>query len=211
MIASPVSTSDPEVSTAVPPPPSDVDQRVILHGVSFREYCDLRERFDSPGVRMTYFEGALEIMSPSRKHEDIKTRIARLLEVFALERNIPLYGYGSTTFKDEPNERGLEPDECYGVRRDMGDAPDLAIEVVVTHGGIGKREIYRTLGVRELWTWRSGAIAVHVLAGDAYEARERSEVLPEVDLEALARFAAEPDQHAAVMGYRDLLRGAAAL
>ena len=54
-------------------------------------------------------------------------------------------------------QRGVEPDECYV----FGDAPDperpdLAIEVVWTRGGIDKREIYRALGVRELWFWRRG-------------------------------------------------------
>ena len=59
---------------------------------------------------MTYLEGSLEIMSPSRRHEVEKKQIARLLELFCLERDIPLYGYGSTTFRKEEHERGLEPD-----------------------------------------------------------------------------------------------------
>jgi hypothetical protein len=46
----------------------DEEQRV-LEGVSWATYVMLRDSVDSPGVRMTYFEGALEIMSPSRAHE----------------------------------------------------------------------------------------------------------------------------------------------
>ena len=90
----------------------------------------LRDLLDGPGVRMTYLRGALELMSPSRLHEDVKTRLARLLELWALERDVPLYGYGSTTFRVEPRERGLEPDECYVVGQPMAEVPELAIEVV---------------------------------------------------------------------------------
>lgn len=86
---------------------------MLLEGVSWATYVMLRDSVDSPGVRMTYFEGTLEIMSPSRAHEVEKTQIARLLELFCLERDIPLFGYGSTTFRSEPDARGLEADECY--------------------------------------------------------------------------------------------------
>src|SRR5262245_1215823 len=80
------------------------DQRIVIHGVSWQAYCTLRDSLDVPGLRMTFLEGVLEIMSPSREHEDIKTRIARLVELFALERDVPLYGYGSTTFRAEAKE-----------------------------------------------------------------------------------------------------------
>jgi hypothetical protein len=38
---------------AVPPPRADVDERLILRGVSWRDYCVLRDLLDGPGVRMT--------------------------------------------------------------------------------------------------------------------------------------------------------------
>jgi hypothetical protein len=96
-----------------------LDQRVIVHGVSWGKYCLLGEVFDSPGIRLSYLEGVLEIMTLSPRHEFLKKLIARLIEIFALERNVPLQGYGSTTFRREAEERGLEPDECYC----LGDAP----------------------------------------------------------------------------------------
>jgi hypothetical protein len=30
----------------------------------------------------------------------------------ALERDVPLNGYGSTTFRKRAKERGIDPDEC---------------------------------------------------------------------------------------------------
>jgi len=49
--------------------------------------------------------------------------------------------------------------------------PDLAIEVVGSSGGIDKLEIYRKLGVREVWYWQRRRITPYVLVGDAYEER----------------------------------------
>jgi len=90
---------------------------------------------------MTYLEGWRENTTPSRRHEVSKKQIARLLELFCLERNIPLYGYGSTTFRKEEKQRGLEPDECYSREADR-DLPDVAIEVVVSSPALDRLEVY---------------------------------------------------------------------
>ena len=68
------------------------ERRVLLSRVPWSTYVVLRDSLDSSGVRMTYLQGQLEIMSPSREHEVEKTQIARLLELFCLERDIPLFG-----------------------------------------------------------------------------------------------------------------------
>jgi Uma2 family endonuclease len=190
------------------PPPADEDRFVVLYGVEWKTYCALRELFDSPGVRMTYLKGALEIMSPSRRHEGYKKRIARLVELFALERDVPLSGYGSTTFRKALEERGLEPDECYVFDRDLADddVPDIALEVVLTSGGINKLEVYRGLGIREVWFWRQKRFSLYRLGDSGYEPRARSDFLPALDFEQLAAFAEEPDQLAALKAYRQTLR-----
>ncbi len=192
---------------AVPTQPQDIDQRIILHGISWRDYCVLRDLLDDGPVRMTYLEGALEIMSPSRLHRAVKTRIAQLLELFALERDVRIQGYGSMTLRHEPKERGLEPDECYVVGPPQTEGfPDLAIEVSVTSGGIDKLEVYRGFGVREVWIWIDGRIGVYGLTDAGYVERDSSDVLPGIDLHALARFAAEADQHESAKAYRAYLR-----
>jgi Uma2 family endonuclease len=189
--------------------PLDRDQFVVLNGVEWKTYCALRELFDSPGVRMTYLKGALEIMSPSRRRERYKTRIARLLELFALERNLPLSGYGSATFRKALEERGLEPDECYVLGRELGDddVPDIALEVVISSGGINKLEVYRGLGVREVWFWHQGRFRVYALGTSNYSSIERSGLVPELDFEELAALVEEPDQLAALKRYQARLRG----
>src|SRR5437667_12626933 len=89
--------------------PSSVEQRMLIHGVTWKDYVILREALDTPGLRMTYCEGALELMSPSRSHELWKKTIARLIELYAFLKGLPLVGYGSTTFRKEVKERGAEP------------------------------------------------------------------------------------------------------
>jgi Uma2 family endonuclease len=204
-----MTTSQTALFSDVAPVPLDRDQFVVLHGVDWKTYCALRELFDSPGVRMTYLKGALEIMSPSRRHEGYKKRIARLLELFALERNIPLSGYGSTTFRKALEERGLEPDECYVLARELGDDdfPDIALEVVISSGGINKLEVYRGLGVREVWFWHEGRFRLYALGGEGYTSIERSGLIPELDFGELAALAEEPEQLAALKRYQSRLRG----
>jgi len=186
--------------------PHDVDQLVVMNGVDWRTYGALRELIDSPGIRMTYLNGALEIMSPSRRHEHEKTTIARMIEVFALERDFPLRGYGSTTFRQEARERGLEPDECYCVGHELGDVPDIALEIVVTTGGIDKLEVYRGLGVPEVWIFKDGRFMLFGLQGDAYQPIAGSALVPALDFGAIEELVKIDDQHAAVKAFRDRLR-----
>lgn len=184
------------------------ERRILLPDVPWATYVVLRDTVDSPGIRMTYLEGALEIMSSSRRHEVDKKQIARLLELFCLERDIPLYAYGSMTLRREEKKRGLEADECY-CRGDDRDVPEIALEVIVTSPLLDKLEVYRGLGVREVWVYRNDGFVLHALRDERYERIEASEILPEVDLPAIARYAAAPDQHAALRAFRDELRGTA--
>jgi Uma2 family endonuclease len=192
----------PSPTSAAPPD----EQRFVLHDVPWQTYVALRDALDNPGLRMTYHEGTLELMSPSPEHEVAKTSIARLIELFALERDVPLCGYGSTTFRREAKARGLEPDECYCLGGPLKELPDIAIEVVLTRGGLDKLPVYSGLGVREVWFWERDGFHLHALRGEAYEPIATSELIPELDLDVLARFVRWPDQHGAAKAFRDWLR-----
>lgn len=187
----------------------DLDQRVYLRG-TWAQYEALDAmRGDSAVPRITYLRGVIELMSPGRSHERIKALLGRLLEAWSEERDIPLNGYGSWTLKNEPEERGAEADECYilGEDPEAKERPDLAIEVVWTSGGIDKLEVYRKLGVGEVWFWKRGKISVHVLQGDAYRTAERSQLLPDLDLGLLASMATNTNHPQAVHQLRAILRG----
>lgn len=167
----------------------DEDSIVVLHNAKWADYERImRIRGDKSAPRIAFLEGELEIMSPAKTHESIKSRIARLVEAWCLEKGINFEPVGSWTIKERRKDRGAEPDECY-VFGDLEKAkrPDLAIEVVWTSGGLNKLDIYRKLGVREVWYWRQGAITVHRLWGERYREHPESKELPGIDLKALAR------------------------
>lgn len=113
------------------------DQRLVTYNVPWSRYeAQLALRGDAPVPRMAYLQGAMELTTPSKEHERIKSYLGRLVEAYALERGLDLSPYGGWTLKDDPKEAGAEPDECYIIGPDQSrDRPDLAIEVVWTSGG----------------------------------------------------------------------------
>lgn len=188
--------------------PRDRDNRVFLR-LSWDQWCVFQAmRGDSPSPRIAYAEGVLELMSPSIFHEAFKKRIAALLEAWAGETKTAMSGYGSWTIESPLSERAIEPDECYVIgRRKPGDFPDLAIEIIWTSGGLARLAIYEVIGVPEVWIWQRGALRVYVLVDGHYEERERSALLPTLDLAALVRFTAEEDvQTDVVERWRTFLR-----
>jgi hypothetical protein len=76
----------------------DRDHFVRLHGVSWADYQRLlRIRGDHSAPRITYLEGEVEIMSPSRSHESIKSFIGCLVEVYCIHHDIEFTPYGAWT------------------------------------------------------------------------------------------------------------------
>lgn len=187
----------------------EIDQRVCLHDIDWAGYeAFLNLRGEQSGTRVTYLEGELELMSPSINHELLKKTLARLLEAYAEERGIELNGYGSWTVKSAKNKLGVEADECYvvGLRDAEPTIPDIAIEVVWTSGGIDKLEVYRGLGVPEVWFWQNGALRFFLLENQAYRPAERSRLLPDLDPALIARCMTESSQTQAVRALRAALR-----
>ncbi len=62
------------------------DQRVVMHRVPWSHFeVMLALRGDASSPRMGYLEGELELMSPSRGHQNVKSLIGRLIEAYAEE------------------------------------------------------------------------------------------------------------------------------
>jgi Uma2 family endonuclease len=186
------------------------DQRVIMHRIPWSHYeAELAVRGEKSVPRISFLRGTLELMSPSRDHARISQWIARLVEVFAEEHGVELSPYGSWTLK-HPELAGAEPDQCYIVGEELAkQRPDLAIEVVWTSGGggIDKLEIYRWLGIEEVWFGVGDQITVHVLRGDRYERMSRSAWLPGLDAALLCSYLDRPLLSVAKREYRAALRG----
>ncbi|OYV78746.1 MAG: hypothetical protein B7Z73_19450, partial [Planctomycetia bacterium 21-64-5] len=88
------------------------ERRIVLSGISWELYEQLRENEENWHVHMAYDNGRLELMSPSQDHEAIKKLIAQLFEAFTEEMGIPRRSLDSTTWKSAELAKGLEPDEC---------------------------------------------------------------------------------------------------
>ena len=78
--------------------------------------------------------------------------------------------------------------------------------MIFTSGGVDKLNVYRKLGVREVWYWEDGRIEVHVLRGTRYERAARSEALAGIDLKQLASFLDRPTASRAIRDYVAALR-----
>ncbi|MDQ3753524.1 MAG: Uma2 family endonuclease [Acidobacteriota bacterium] len=180
---------------------SPIEQRVILHNISWETYQRLlTEHGESTGTRLIYDRGALEIMIVSLKHERLNRLLADLFTFIADELQIDFVGAGSTTFRREDLERGFEPDSCFYIKhadriRDKDEVdlstnppPDLIIEIDITSPSLPRFPIFAAVGVPEIWRYDGVQVAIHQLVSGNYVAMDDSTALPGVTGELLTRF-----------------------
>ena len=184
------------------------EQRIILDGITWQQYINLADMFVDTFPRLTYLEGKLEIiMTTSPEHERLKKIIARLIEAYAEEKDIELNGYGNATFRREAAARGAEPDECYCLG-ELGEVPDIALEIALTSGRLDKLEVYQGLGVREVWFWQNNQLSFQILQTETgtYRQSDRSVILPDLDPILLTCYIGYSNQTQAVKAYRQALQ-----
>ena len=186
---------------------ADAEQRVLLEGVRWQQYESLISVLgdEFPSLRLTYLEGTLEIMTNSPEHENLKKMIAMLMEAYLQETGTRFHAGGSTTFRNQAKQRGLEPDECYCLGQKQ-EIPDLAIEVVITSGVVDKLDIYQGLGVAEIWQWKDGAFLIYCLRSQGYELSQQSGLLPDLDIGFLTQYVKPEEQFDAIVDFRKALR-----
>jgi len=161
----------------------------------------------SPGVRLAYYDGAIEILMPGELHEIFAHIIGYLVTTFLAEKGIP---FVPTRQKDQEREglASLQADESYCLGRSKP-IPDLSIEVVFTSGGTGKLPRYQVLGVPEVWFWQDGSFALYHLETAGYQRVERSQLagLEDLDIQLLERcvLMAESDTIAAIRTFRQVI------
>ena len=129
---------------------------------------------DSPGVRLAFYDGTIEILMPGQDHEFFKSLIGYLIETFFYDKGIQFKPTGSMT-QEKAEEASAQADESYCIGESKPIA-DLSIEVVFTSGGEGKLARYRALGVSEVWFWQDGLFTLHHLRETSYERIYRSEL-----------------------------------
>lgn len=185
------------------------EQRILINGVRWEDYVLIRERLDTPSLRMTYLRGSLEIMSPSQDHEESKAVIARLIGTYAFLLRLRLNGYGSTTFRKKAKERGAEPDECWTLDRRLvkGEFPDIVLEVIETSPLLDKLDVYDGFAVPEVWLFEAGAFALYRRRKKGgYDKIAKSAFLPQLDFELIAKLAKVRDQQDALEALEKAVR-----
>ena len=168
--------------------------------------------------------GIITLMAPSHPHEDLAETLRDIVSAAGSAITGTIKSIRSTRLRGrgEPPGTGMEPDcafyvgeraRGYFAARAEGDealeayvertAPDLVVEVEITHADAGKAERYGEIGVRELWRLhgRKGTRELRVellalCAGTAPRRLDASEVLegltPEDVCEAAEKVGASP-------------------
>jgi len=197
-------------------------QRFLLRAVPWHTYLLLRNLPENEHVRMTYDRGDLEMMSPSKLHEQLARFIERLIHAWTEELSISIQSCGSMTFQREDVERGLEPDNCYYVQHEswmrgkaevdfaVDPPPDLATEVEITSTVLEKVPIYAAFRVPELWRVNARTVQVYELtAGGQYVPRPSSLAFPDlplIEVERLLRDFGTADETALAKSFRESIR-----
>lgn len=164
------------------------EQRFVLPGChSWQEFKAIQALMaEIPGVRISYLDGCVELMTIGEPHEMFKKIIAILLEVYFFEMDINFIPVGSATREAETRGASFEPDESYYIG-EKKEHPDLAIEVAITSGSKNKLERYKRFNITEVWFWENNQLSLYQLREDNYESISRSTLLPNLDLDLLVR------------------------
>lgn len=182
------------------------EQLLISSNISWQVYEELLIYLgDSPEFKVIYNQGTVKIMSPSSRHEIDKKMLGILVENYCLETGIYFYPLGSTTLKSQKKSKGIEPDQCYclGSKKEI---PDLAIEVFVTSGGEETLEIYPALGVSEVWFWQNRQLKVYCLDNYEYFLQEKSQLLPNLDLDLLVSYLEWDEPFDAILDFKEKIK-----
>lgn len=162
------------------------DRVTVYHERTWEQFKHIQKGLEgSPGVRLAFYEGVVEIFMPGQPHEIFRKVIAALLEAFFLEWNIRIVPTGSVT-QEREGVASAQADEsyCFGSAKPI---PDLSIEVIFTSGSTAKLKRYQALGVPEVWFWENGLFTLHRLRENGYTRISKSQIpeLANLDIELL--------------------------
>jgi Uma2 family endonuclease len=174
---------------------TDQEQRLLMPGTyNWQEFEALEALLStSPGLRITYLDGSIELMTLGEAHEQIKSLIGMFLETYFIAIGLEFIPVGSATRRGASERASFEPDESYylGTKKEH---PDLAIEVILTSGSLKKLEKYRRFQIPEVWLWEDERLQIYVLAEAEYKLIGRSQLLPNLDLDLLVRCVLMPSR-----------------
>ncbi len=172
--------------------------RVLLSCISWQQFENLLQDLgDRRSARVAYYDGTLEIMTPLPEHEYFKETISDAVKDIAETLELDYESYGSTTWRREAKQAGLEPDNCFYFQNEarvrgklkfdlnQDPPPDLALEIDMTSKSLNRLPIYARLGVPEIWCYDDGTLKIYQLQSNQYAEAERSQIFPMLAIQEL--------------------------
>lgn len=176
---------------------------LTLRNITWQTYENLLADLDEQsGVHLTYDQGVLEIMTLTPEHESINRYLSSLIDLLVDELGEDVHPVGSATFKRADVERGFEPDSSFyftqatqmrGKKRidlRVDPAPELVIEIDISHGSLDKLSIFAQFGIAEIWRYDGANIHIYHLVDNAYEEHSDSRIFPSLTDEKIEKFLA---------------------
>jgi len=171
---------------------------LIMREVSREDYARLLvDLGDSNRVRVNYYQGRLEVTSPSPIHEMFKELILRIADAYSLITGCELETLGSTTFNPGTLDQGAEPDTSFYVQNaariigkrkidlSIDPPPDVAVEIDISSDSTNKLAIYQSLGAPEVWIYDGKLMRIYRLTDQGYVQASNSLAFPLLTADAL--------------------------
>jgi Uma2 family endonuclease len=202
----------------------DGDQCVVFRDVEWKGYSTLLKlRGERAIPRMIYLDGSLFLMSPSFSHEYLTERFGWLVLVLVEELDMPCVPSRSTTLRRRAKRGGVEGDLSYYLANESrvrgkkqidlrtDPPPDLAVEVVLTHGADAAVEVYRRVKVPEVWVY-DGELTILSLRPDGqYAGTARSVAFPILEASEINTWIQKPRTQSETSWVKELRRWVAAV
>jgi Uma2 family endonuclease len=174
------------------------DASVTFHDVSWDEYEELLQQVgEAPGLRVSYDNESLHVMTISAEHEKYALFINSLIAGIRLRLRLNILAFGSATMRKRRRSKGNEPDACFYVQTaplignkiqldfETDPPPDIVVEIDIHHDSRPRFPVCAALGVPEIWRYNGDVMTIYHLAEEspegeapAYVERDASTALP---------------------------------
>lgn len=199
-----------------------VGSEITFHNVAWDEYEELLDQVgEASGLRISYNDGKLKVMSLSSEHEKYVLFINRLISQISIRLRINILFFGSATMRRRKNTKGNEPDACFYVQTAnvighrihldfaVDPPPDVVVEVDVHHRSDENDPIYAALGVAEIWRYDERTLDILHLHGQEYVRADASLALPMLTAQTLTEYLTQMKQDgefAAILAFDEWLQ-----
>jgi Uma2 family endonuclease len=202
------------------PPKLIGEKRLTFRNLDWQSFKQIQSLLtERTRARFTYDNGTLEITMPLEGHERSARFIELFIRVLVVEMGMKLKTMGSTTLDREDLLKSAEPDNGYYIQNfslvadhevnlNIDPAPDLVVEVDITHSDLNKNTLYASMGVPEFWRFNGRVWRILQLVDGVYVECDRSPTFPIIAKTDLYQFleAALLDEVEAETNFRQWVR-----